>query len=211
MPTGQVAVDKEDLERGPVMVPTGSGVKLNLGSYTTMFHHGWINVDRHDLGAWARHHAYRYVQHDLSRGLWLDDNTADLIYSSHTLEHFDFAQGAELLRDWHRALKSGGVCRVIVPDAAHLTMMAQLGALGAFDEVSPTAAAHTSQAGKLWELLCGGDHRAAYDAEGLTAAFRAAGFASVTVMPVFVSASPVMQRETWDMFPDLSLVVEGVK
>lgn len=211
MPPGQIPVDKEDLERGPVAVPGGTGVKLNVGCHTVQFHHGWTNVDLGDLGTWSRQHGYRYVRHDVTRGLWLDDGTVDLIYVSHFLEHFTYEQGAAILAEFRRVLKPGGVCRIIVPDAGVLMRKCAAGTLDDFDEVSPPAAARATQAGKLWELLVGGDHRAIYDHETLGAAMVGAGFSHVEARGVFSSISPVMQRETWDMFPDLSLIVEAVR
>lgn len=211
MPPGQIPIDKEDLERGPVTVPGGAGIKLNVGSHTVQFHRGWTNVDIGDLGEWSRAHGYRFVRHDLRNPLWLDDGIADLVYCSHTLEHFPYEAGAAILADFRRVLKSGGVCRIIVPDARLLMAKCAAGTLGDFDEVSPTSAARPTQAGKLWELLIGGDHRAIYDQTTLTAAMAAAGFRDVKAMQPFSSRSLTMQRETWDMFPDLSLIVEATR
>lgn len=211
MPPGHVPVDKEQLEAGSVTVPSGSGIKVNAGCHSVQFHHGWINTDILDLSDWSRANGYRFTRHDLTRGLWFDDGVVDIIYASHVLEHFPHAQGLAVLKEFHRVLKPGGICRIIVPDAAKLTKMAIDGTLGQFDEVSPTAAAHSSQAGKLYELLAGGDHRAFYDETALGQAMIAAGFSTGCFPPPFHSQSQTMQRETWDMFPDLSLIAEGVK
>ena len=43
------------------------------------------------------------------------------------------------------------------------------------------------------------------------AAMERAGFRDVEVCRPFRSRSQAIQRETWDMFPDLSLIVEGSK
>ncbi len=45
-----------------------------------------------------------------------EDGTADLIYASHVLEHFGRAEFLDVLREWHRVLKVGGVLRLSVPD-----------------------------------------------------------------------------------------------
>ena len=44
------------------------------------------------------------------------NNTVDLIYASHCLEHFSHRKIAEVLKEWYRVLKKGGVLRVSVPD-----------------------------------------------------------------------------------------------
>ena len=48
------------------------------------------------------------------------DNTVDLIYASHVLEYFDRTEVREVLKEWRRVLKVGGVLRVAVPDFAAL-------------------------------------------------------------------------------------------
>lgn len=76
-------VDKEELERGqfPAEVMAGDGkLKLNLGSFTTMFHYGWINLDVHNLGEWSQQNGYRYMQHDVRAGLPFGTGDVDLIF-----------------------------------------------------------------------------------------------------------------------------------
>ncbi len=45
-----------------------------------------------------------------------EDNSADLIYSCHMLEHLRKDELESVLKEWQRVLKSGGVLRVAVPD-----------------------------------------------------------------------------------------------
>ena len=44
------------------------------------------------------------------------DNTFDLIYASHILEHVAWYQSAQTLKEWVRVLKPGGVLEIWVPD-----------------------------------------------------------------------------------------------
>ncbi len=44
------------------------------------------------------------------------DNSVDLIYNCHILEHFRRNQIENVLKEWWRVLKPGGVLRVAVPD-----------------------------------------------------------------------------------------------
>ena len=47
---------------------------------------------------------------------FIEDNSIELIYSSHVLEHFKRARLPEVLKEWNRVLKPGGILRVAVPD-----------------------------------------------------------------------------------------------
>ena len=44
------------------------------------------------------------------------DDSVDLIYACHCLEHFSYSQTESVLLEWFRVLKSGGVLRLSVPD-----------------------------------------------------------------------------------------------
>src|ERR1043165_3773913 len=48
--------------------------------------------------------------------LGYDDNSVDVIRASHVLEHFPHRQVNDVLKEWVRALKPGGVLRIAVPD-----------------------------------------------------------------------------------------------
>lgn len=49
-------------------------------------------------------------------------NSADLIYASHILEHFNKWEYMEVLRRWYVVLKDGGVLRLAVPDFEKIVM-----------------------------------------------------------------------------------------
>lgn len=64
-----------------------------------------------------------YVTIDRKRGLEANDlpyesGTVDEIYASHILEHFGQREVEDVLREWHRVLKVGGIIRVAVPNFA---------------------------------------------------------------------------------------------
>lgn len=46
----------------------------------------------------------------------LEDNSVDEIMAYHLLEHFDFMQGQDVVKEWYRVLKSGGRLHLEVPD-----------------------------------------------------------------------------------------------
>ena len=55
-------------------------------------------------------------RHDIATLPMFEDNSVDLIYSSHTLEYFDRVQVIPVLEEWRRVLKPGGTLRLAVPD-----------------------------------------------------------------------------------------------
>jgi len=92
-------------------------VRLNLGCGKNV-KPGWVNVDR------DRQVDESVLSVDLT-GLWpWDNNSCDMVYSEHLLEHLyrgkDRDDAMFFLLNAHRVLRPGGICRVGVPDAAAL-------------------------------------------------------------------------------------------
>ena len=54
--------------------------------------------------------------YDLRKGIPFDDNTVDVVYSSHVLEHIEKNGAETFLKEMYRVLKPGGVIRIVVPD-----------------------------------------------------------------------------------------------
>jgi hypothetical protein len=81
---------------------------LNFGC-GTRYASGWTNIDFHGDG----NHVRRV---NLLAGFPFPDNSFDVAYSSHVLEHFTPQQGAFLIREACRVLKPGGTLRTVVPD-----------------------------------------------------------------------------------------------
>ena len=53
---------------------------------------------------------------DISKMPMFKDDTADVIYLCHGLEHFGVKEVPEVLREWHRILKPGGWLYLAMPD-----------------------------------------------------------------------------------------------
>ena len=87
---------------------------LNLGSGPRgLADAHWINVDGYnDTNV-------QYLM-DFSRRWPFADDSFDGIFCEHVFEHFDFEQGAKLLRESIRVLQPGGSIRIIVPDGAKI-------------------------------------------------------------------------------------------
>ncbi len=85
-------------------------IKLELGETKTREGmRDWIKVD---LGHGAD------LRLDLSKPLPIPDDFADIIYSSHLLEHFSYPHPLlDLLKECRRILKPGGIFSACVPNA----------------------------------------------------------------------------------------------
>jgi len=95
-------------------------IKLHIGCGWRDFGEDWIHIDGGE---------YPHVKfHDVTK-LPHDDDSVDLIYTSHLFEYFDREDGLEVLKEWFRVLKKGGTLRIAVPD---FEMMAKLYAEGKF-------------------------------------------------------------------------------
>lgn len=178
-------------------------------SFTTMFHHGWVNIDQHPLQGFAQHHGFNYVQHDLTKGIPCKDDSVDLIYHCHFLEHLTYDQGLSFLKECQRVMKKGALMRILLPDAGKLCAMMASNTLGEFDEINDGCAASPHAAGKLWALLFSG-HSAIYDQGSIQRVLGSIGF-STWDERFRESRSPQILAETIDLFPTLSLFVEAVK
>jgi|ERR1035437_613426 ubiquinone/menaquinone biosynthesis C-methylase UbiE len=109
-------------------------MKLNLGC-ASQVPDGWVNVD-YALGArfmkipffrafnrklklfnldWNE----KIYLHDLTKKFPWDDSSVDIVYSSHTLEHFSKEDGRRFLAECHRVLRKNCIIRIVVPDLHH--------------------------------------------------------------------------------------------
>ena len=72
-------------------------------------HPAFVNVD-----AIPRPHVH-FVS-GIARLPMFADDSVDMIYASHCLEHLSYRNTPAVLKEWHRVLKPGGLLRVSVPD-----------------------------------------------------------------------------------------------
>lgn len=187
-------VDKGELEQGtyPSSYLQGDGkVKLNVGSFKSMFHYGWHNIDIHDLNGWAQANGYLFRHHDVTKGLPYDTGAVDLIYTSHFLEHVPYDQGQTFLRECRRVIKPDGALRIVVPDARMLcctyakSQQHDVSDLNDFEhygpdfvefaEINPKVGEAPTDLVKLHALLCE-HHLALYDWPTLNHMLNEAGF-----------------------------------
>jgi len=60
------------------------------------------------------------VVSNIERLPMIEDNSCDVIYSCHVLEHFHTRITVDILKEWLRVLKPGGILRISVPDMEQL-------------------------------------------------------------------------------------------
>lgn len=87
-----------------------SSVKLEFGSGSKRGTSGWTTID---LAPDAD------IEWDILNSLPLSNDSVDIIYSSHLLEHLSYKEIIAVLHDWFRVLKPEGKLMVCVPDASH--------------------------------------------------------------------------------------------
>ena len=81
---------------------------LNLGC-GTKFHPDWTNLDFESVGDAVQ-------AHNLLNGIPFDDESFEVVYHSHVLEHFPKKKAPEFLKECYRVLKRGGTIRIAIPN-----------------------------------------------------------------------------------------------
>ena len=147
-------------------------VKLNLGSGSTKGKNGWVNVDL--FGA--------DINHDLTKGVPLDDNTVDAVYSSHVFEHIPYRDLLHVIKEIRRILKPGGKLLVCVPNAGlYLRAYFNNEMFLNYDEMYIPAAVNTNS--KIDQLnyiaYLNGDHTFMFDEENIINILKMCNFNSV--------------------------------
>ena len=87
-------------------------MKLHLGCGKRIIP-GFVHIDAID---------YPHVDHvaTIDNLSFIQDNSVDVIYNCHVLEHFKRRDVGRVLQEWLRVLKPGGTLRISVPDFAKL-------------------------------------------------------------------------------------------
>ena len=169
---------------------------------------GFVNLDLHqthpDIVAW-----------DSRRSLPLADGSARGIRVEQFVEHLETREELPaFLRDCHRALRSDGVLRIIVPDAERYLQAYCRGDLSGFRELEvpdpfpgdlPTRMDVINHIFHQWH-----EHRWAYDFETLAHRLNAAGFRSVERSGYRRSRDPELANDR-DVHAPYSLYIEAVK
>jgi predicted SAM-dependent methyltransferase len=90
-------------------------VKLHLGCGDKIIP-GFVNVDIRPLEGVD-------LVSDIGTLPEIEDNTVDLIYISHVLEHLDRYTVLKAMKRWHILLRQGGTLRIAVPDFSQIAKL----------------------------------------------------------------------------------------
>lgn len=162
----------------------------------------------------------RYIEwcksNDVRYGTALDlpvsDNSVDVIYTSHMVEHLDKATAQAFLAEALRALKPDGIIRIAVPDLERFVDMYKAdGDADAFigSLLMSQPMAHTWQdRARTWSLGFR-DHRWMYDRNSLAKLLAEAGFVDVKIQEP--GATEIADPGELDLYEraDESIYAEG--
>ncbi|MDH6100737.1 methyltransferase domain-containing protein [Anabaenopsis sp. FSS-46] len=88
--------------------------KLNIGCGKVAFP-GWINIDIANIPDLVD------IIWDASQGFpFIKDNSCNLIYNEHFLEHLDILEASKFLSESFRILKTGGIVRIAMPSLENI-------------------------------------------------------------------------------------------
>jgi len=144
-------------------------IKLNLGCGWRNFGDDWVHIDGGN---------YPHVKHHDVTKLPSENDSVDLIYTSHMFEYFDREEGLDVFKEWFRVLKKGGTLRIAVPDFG---AMAKLYIEGKF----PLQKFLGPLFGKMEMGMKGGEtgkiiyHKTTYDFDSLKELLESVGFKSI--------------------------------
>jgi predicted SAM-dependent methyltransferase len=142
-------------------------MNLHLGC-DKRFIPGFVHIDLAD---------YPHIDHrqDIRSLPMIHDGTVDLIYVCHALEYFDRVEVLEVLHEWRRVLRAGGILRLAVPDFEAL--------VGVYQRYGDLSLIHGPLYGRWPITTPSGEqclyHRTVYDFEGLRRVLESAGFTHI--------------------------------
>jgi predicted SAM-dependent methyltransferase len=178
-------------------------IKLNLGCGNNT-PAGWVNIDyafgarfakipffsliNKRIGLFQTNWDKKIMIHDLRRTFPFADSSVDIIYTSHTLEHFSKNEGVIFLKECHRILKGGGIIRIVTPDLeaiAYKYIMGKTSADVFLDELYVVC--DTSGMGFFKKLLANYiafNHKCMYDTKTLIRRLNEIGFQAENRAPL---------------------------
>lgn len=203
-------------------------MKLNLGCGSQV-HNQWVNVD-YALGARFTkipffHAINRKVKlfnldwneriylHDLTKKFPWADASIDIVYSSHTLEHFSKKDGRRFLTECHRVLRKDGIIRIVVPDLRHAINEYIKGRICADDFVEKLGVLYTNSNNILKERLSPFyqfPHKCMYDNSRLIEILNEIGF-EASARAAFDSNIEDIQLVELEDRTEYAAIVEGRK
>lgn len=179
---------------------------LNLGSGGAHII-GWQNIDI------VKTEGVTDIVCDLTHCIPFANDSCQLIYSEHLLEHFDVKQGVDFLHECWRVLIPGGTIRISVPDVWQVVNELNELDVNLLVKMFPELTAmykphHPSAASYLSAYFYGYGHKHCYDLYELKYRLWQAGLTLKSVVQFGKSANPLLRDI--DTRKD-SLIVEATK
>lgn len=194
-------------------------LKVNIGSGISGVP-GWHNLDNSPTILLSRIPFGRQLfrtpdwpadvrRHDVKKGLPFSDDSVSYIYSSHTFEHFSWERSLQVAKECYRALRMGGVLRIVVPDL-------QLMVREYLQDSRPLASHRLLERLSLGRNLHdwihpGANHSQMFDEKSLIHLFEQAGFERPLAAGFRESRIPDIAQIEMESRRRESLYVEGVK
>ena len=204
-------------------------LKLNLGC-GDQNPDGWVNVD-YALGAWLfKIPGFKFINkklklfnltwsdnvfiHNLCRKLPWADNSVDVIYSSHTLEHLSKEEGLNLLRECYRVLNPNGTIRIVVPDLKCIVDSYQQEKIAADEVLDSLKVGYSSRRDGFWKQkfapFIRSPHKCMYDDRALLRIMSEIGF-EVASKNAFESDIEDINTIEKEGRTKEAVIVEGIK
>lgn len=205
-----------------------TSINLNLGCSGQIID-GWINVD-YALGARLSKIPFfktlnKYVRffemdwdnkifiHNLTKPLPWKNESVDIIYSSHTLEHLTKAEGFKLLQECTRVLKPNGIIRIMVPDLQCVVNDYNANKFPANEFIERIDALYIDKGSKIKLLLAPlvqFPHKCMYDARTLLSIISKLGI-NARSRTAFESAIPNIRSFEIPERTQFAVIIEGQK
>lgn len=197
---------KYHLGCGPIYVPG----YLNI-DYTTHVGENSLHQDYGVVGA-------TFYNYNLVNGLPAAENSLEVIYTCHFLEHLSFSEGFGLLEACYRCLEPGGTLRLLVPDLELWIKNYLFNNKYFFDEyrshfLNFDQHLYESNGAVLIGMLHNWGHKSSYDYETLTMRLNRIGFKSIhrtlfqeSSLPEIATLEPYVASRAME-----SLCVECIK
>lgn len=203
-------------------------MKLNLGCGSQVID-GWVNVD-YALGArMAKIPLFKLINkkiklfeldwdnnifiHDPTKPFPWQTNSVDIIYCSHTLEHFTRTEGLAFLKECYRVLKKGGIIRILVPDLAHIIqeyIEERLRADYFMEALGSPFSTNNNTIKSRFSFLIKYPHKCMYDSPTLIKILNEIGFTAKNRKPFDSNIEDIKKIEIEERTIH-SIIVEGIK
>lgn len=121
------------------------------------------------------------LNHDLVKGIPAADNSLEVVYHSHLLEHLTYSEGIEFCNACFRVLQPGGLLRILVPDLELWARNYITGNQFFFDEyrrvgLSDDKSMYPTNGSVFMGMLHNHGHKMGYDFETVSCMLERSGF-----------------------------------